>query len=40
MTATGLESQLVVRATLFVLGMIGFLTRRNLILTGMLSQPN
>jgi len=32
MTATALESQLVVGATLFVLGMIGFLTRRNLIL--------
>ena len=32
MTATNLESQLVVGATLFILGMIGFLTRRNLIL--------
>jgi NADH-quinone oxidoreductase subunit K len=32
MTATALESQLVVGATLFILGMIGFLTRRNLIL--------
>lgn len=32
MTATALESQLVVGAILFVLGMIGFLTRRNLIL--------
>ena len=32
MTATALESQLIVGATLFVLGVIGFLTRRNLIL--------
>ena len=32
MTATALESQLIVGATLFILGMIGFLTRRNLIL--------
>jgi len=32
MTSTALESQLVVGAILFVLGMIGFLTRRNLIL--------
>lgn len=32
MTATALESQLVIGATLFILGMIGFLTRRNLIL--------
>lgn len=32
MTATALESQLVVGATVFILGMIGFLTRRNLIL--------
>lgn len=32
MTATALESQLIVGAILFVLGMIGFLTRRNLIL--------
>jgi len=32
MTATALESQLVVGATLFILGVIGFLTRRNLIL--------
>jgi NADH-quinone oxidoreductase subunit K len=32
MTATALESQLVVGAILFALGMIGFLTRRNLIL--------
>lgn len=32
MTATALESQLIVGAALFVLGMIGFLTRRNLIL--------
>ena len=32
MTATSLESQLVVGAILFALGMIGFLTRRNLIL--------
>lgn len=32
MTANALESQLIVGATLFILGMIGFLTRRNLIL--------
>lgn len=32
MTATALENQLIVGAALFVLGMIGFLTRRNLIL--------
>ncbi|HEY0984914.1 MULTISPECIES: NADH-quinone oxidoreductase subunit NuoK [unclassified Schlesneria] len=32
MTATALESQLVIGAILFILGMIGFLTRRNLIL--------
>lgn len=32
MTSTSLESQLVVGAILFALGMIGFLTRRNLIL--------
>jgi NADH-quinone oxidoreductase subunit K len=32
MTATSLESQLVIGAILFALGMIGFLTRRNLIL--------
>lgn len=32
MTSTALESQLIVGAILFVLGMIGFLTRRNLIL--------
>jgi NADH-quinone oxidoreductase subunit K len=32
MTASSLESQLVVGAILFVLGLIGFLTRRNLIL--------
>lgn len=32
MTDTGLENQLVIGATLFILGMIGFLTRRNLIL--------
>ncbi len=32
MTASALESQLVVGAILFILGMIGFLTRRNLIL--------
>ena len=32
MTTTSLESQLVVGAILFALGMIGFLTRRNLIL--------
>ena len=32
MTSTALESQLVVGAILFALGMIGFLTRRNLIL--------
>lgn len=32
MTTTVLESQLVVGATLFILGIIGFLTRRNLIL--------
>lgn len=32
MTVSALESQLVVGATLFILGMIGFLTRRNLIL--------
>ena len=32
MTATALESQLIVGAALFILGMIGFLTRRNLIL--------
>ena len=32
MTATALESQLVVGAILFILGIIGFLTRRNLIL--------
>lgn len=32
MTSTALESQLVIGAILFVLGMIGFLTRRNLIL--------
>jgi NADH-quinone oxidoreductase subunit K len=32
MTATNLESQLIVGAALFILGMIGFLTRRNLIL--------
>jgi NADH-quinone oxidoreductase subunit K len=32
MTSTALESQLVVGAVLFALGMIGFLTRRNLIL--------
>ena len=32
MTASSLESQLVVGAILFALGMIGFLTRRNLIL--------
>ncbi len=32
MTSTALESQLIVGAILFALGMIGFLTRRNLIL--------
>lgn len=32
MTSTSLESQLVVGAVLFALGMIGFMTRRNLIL--------
>ena len=32
MTTTALENQLIVGATLFILGMIGFLTRRNLIL--------
>lgn len=32
MTASALESQLIVGAVLFILGMIGFLTRRNLIL--------
>ena len=32
MTATALESQLIVGAALFAIGMIGFLTRRNLIL--------
>ena len=32
MTATVLESQLIVGAALFILGVIGFLTRRNLIL--------
>ena len=32
MTSTALESQLVVGAILFALGMIGFLTRSNLIL--------
>lgn len=32
MSTISLESQLVVGAALFVLGMIGFLTRRNLIL--------
>jgi len=32
MTSTSLESQLVIGAVLFALGMIGFLTRRNLIL--------
>jgi NADH-quinone oxidoreductase subunit K len=32
MTATSLESQLVIGAILFALGMIGYLTRRNLIL--------
>lgn len=32
MTASALESQLVIGAILFILGMIGFLTRRNLIL--------
>jgi NADH-quinone oxidoreductase subunit K len=32
MTETSLESQLVIGAILFALGMIGFLTRRNLIL--------
>ena len=32
MTTTALESQLIIGATLFILGMIGFLTRRNLIL--------
>lgn len=32
MTSTALENQLIVGAILFVLGMIGFLTRRNLIL--------
>lgn len=31
MTATELESQLVIGATLFCLGIVGFLTRRNLI---------
>jgi NADH-quinone oxidoreductase subunit K len=32
MTDTALENQLVIGASLFILGMIGFLTRRNLIL--------
>ena len=32
MTSTALESQLIVGAVLFTLGVIGFLTRRNLIL--------
>lgn len=32
MSTIGLESQLIVGAALFVLGIIGFLTRRNLIL--------
>ena len=32
MTATALESQLVIGAILFILGIIGFLTRRNIIL--------
>lgn len=32
MISTALESQLIVGAILFALGMIGFLTRRNLIL--------
>lgn len=32
MTATALENQLIIGAILFALGMIGFLTRRNLIL--------
>ena len=32
MTTNSLESQLVVGATLFILGMIGFMTRRNLIM--------
>lgn len=32
MTATALENQLIIGAVLFILGMIGFLTRRNLIL--------
>lgn len=32
MTATALESQLIIGAILFALGLIGFLTRRNLIL--------
>lgn len=32
MTSTSLESQLVVGAILFALGIIGFMTRRNLIL--------
>ncbi len=32
MSSTALESQLIVGAILFALGMIGFLTRRNLIL--------
>jgi NADH-quinone oxidoreductase subunit K len=32
MTANALESQLIIGAILFTLGMIGFLTRRNLIL--------
>jgi NADH-quinone oxidoreductase subunit K len=32
MTPNSLESQLVIGAILFALGMIGFLTRRNLIL--------
>jgi NADH-quinone oxidoreductase subunit K len=32
MSTIGLESQLIVGATLFVIGTIGFLTRRNLIL--------
>lgn len=32
MTTTALENQLIIGATLFILGIIGFLTRRNLIL--------
>ena len=32
MTATALENQLIIGAILFAFGVIGFLTRRNLIL--------